>query len=220
MFVWKGQTSMYDPMPPRPTPPPSPLPEASERGSEVTEEGAVCTIVEQGVRNRDHRMRRHSWLSVVRAAAAIIVLFLASFGALAQDGAMSDNAVIAVAEKMYCPVCENIPLDECQTTACLEWKEEIRQQLAAGRSEAEVIASFVRRFGDQVVGVPQDPLLRWLAIVIPIAAALLATGLGIRTFRRFGRHKRLQLGAENAAPAPGSDADYRRRLEEDLLARR
>ena len=57
----------------------------------------------------------------------------------AQGERVSDNAVNAVAEKMYCPVCENIPLDECQTQACVDWKEEIRQQLSEGQSEQAVM---------------------------------------------------------------------------------
>ena len=157
---------------------------------------------------------------VWRALAASLILLMAALGTRAQEAAVSDNAVIAVAEKLYCPVCENIPLDECQTTACLEWKEEIRQQLAAGRDEREIIDSFVGRFGDQVVGVPQDPLLRWLTILAPSLAVVLALGLGIHTFRRFGSHQRLRVdgGAVNAGER--ADDDYRRRLERDLLARR
>ena len=159
-------------------------------------------------------------LSAWRWTAAILVLLLAVLGTRAQDAVDSDNAMIAIAEQMYCPVCENIPLDECQTSACLEWKEEIRQQLAAGRDEAEIIESFVRRFGDQVVGVPQDPVLRWLTILVPTLALIVAVGLGIHTFRRFGAHQRLQVSVEPLSESARSDEDYRRRLEEDILARR
>ena len=93
-----------------------------------------------------------------------MLLVLLAFTALAQaqDGGVTDNDVIRVAERMYCPVCENIPLDDCETTACVEWKAEIRAQLAEGRSDEAVIDSFVARFGDNVVGVPQDPVLRAL----------------------------------------------------------
>ena len=134
----------------------------------------------------------------------------------AQGDDVSDNAVNQVAQKMYCPVCENIPLDECQTLACIEWKEEIRRQLAEGQSEREVIESFVRRFGDQVVGIPQDPVLRALTVIVPILSALLAIVIGIFTFTRFGRHQRLSM-----PPAAAADEEqYRQRLEDDLLARR
>ena len=159
-------------------------------------------------------------LSNGRVLSALLVLLIATLGARAQEAVVSDNAVIAIAEKLYCPVCENIPLDECQTRACLEWKEEIRQQLAAGRDETEIIDSFVGRFGDQVVGVPQDPVLRWLTILIPSLAVVLALGLGIHTFRRFGSHQRLRVDSGPVNVGERSDDDYRRRLERDLLARR
>ena len=138
----------------------------------------------------------------------------------AQGEVATDNDVIRVAERMYCPVCENIPLDECHTTACLEWKEEIRVQLTAGRTEQEVIESFVSRFGDHVVGVPQDPLLRALTLILPLLATALAVGIGVQTFRRFGRRQRLSLPQEMTFKGEVSDDVYRRRLEDDVLARR
>lgn len=138
----------------------------------------------------------------------------------AQGEAASDNDVIRVAERMYCPVCENIPLDECHTSACLEWKEEIRRQLTEGRTAQEVIDSFVARFGDHVVGVPQDPVLRALTVVIPLLATALAIGVGAHTFRLFGRRQKLSLPGESASSGEPSDDVYRQRVEEDARARR
>lgn len=167
-----------------------------------------------------HRTNVGFWSSLWRAIATALMLLTMMVAANAQEAVVSDNAVIEIAEKLYCPVCENIPLDECQTTACLEWKEEIRQQLAAGRDEAEIIDGFVGRFGNQVVGVPQDPLLRWLTVLAPILAVTLALGLAIHTFRRFGSHQRLRVESDPVSAGGRSDEEYRRRLERDVLARR
>ena len=153
-------------------------------------------------------------------AGCIALLLALTLTAAAQDKAVSDSAVNRVAQKMYCPVCENIPLDECQTRACVDWKEEIRVQLAAGQSEQEVIESFVRRFGDQVVGVPQDPVLRALTVMVPLLSALLAIAVGILTFIRFGQHQKLTMAQESQPTAGAAAEQYRQRLEEDLLARR
>ena len=139
--------------------------------------------------------------------------------ARAQGVEVTDNEVIRVAERMYCPVCENIPLDECQTTACQDWKEEIRAQLAAGRGAQEVIDSFVARFGDHVVGLPQDPLLRALAFIAPLLATAAALGFGLITFRRFNSRPALSPNIEGAT-GEQTDEVYRQRLEEDLRARR
>ena len=148
----------------------------------------------------------------------VLALLFVSTVAQAQDGGATDNDVIRVAERMYCPVCENIPLDDCETIACVEWKEEIRAQLADGRSDQEVIDSFVARFGDNVVGVPQDPLLRALTVIMPLLATALALGFGLITFRRFGAQRKLRLEVEPADEM--SDEAYRQRLEADVRGRR
>ena len=149
-----------------------------------------------------------------------VLLLYVAVAPQAQEGGVSDTDVIEVAERMYCPVCENIPLDECQTTACLEWKDEIAAQLAAGRRPQQVIDSFVARFGDHVAGVPQDPLLRALTFIMPLLATLLALGVGLRTFRRFARSKQLSLEQEVTAAGALSDESYRQRLEADVRALR
>ena len=185
-------------------------------------------------RGGDSRVR--SWTERVivgsgRCIALVMSLLFVSTVAWAQDGGATDNDVIRVAERMYCPVCENIPLDDCETIACVEWKDEIRAQLAAGRSDQEVIDSFVARFGDNVVGVPQDPVLRALTIIMPLLATALALALGAYTFRRFGAQRKLSLPPPAGSHKEGrrataeSDVDigdeaYRRRLENDVRGRR
>jgi cytochrome c-type biogenesis protein CcmH len=86
---------------------------------------------------------------------------------------ISDDEVNAIARKIYCPVCEGIPLDTCPTLACIDWREEIRLQLSQGRSPAEIEAHFARQYGNAVLAEPPREgvsLLIWLA---PVAAVLL-----------------------------------------------
>lgn len=174
-------------------------------------------MIESGRYQLRYAAVSHSnWL---RWAALVTLVFCVGLGQ-AQDAGVTDSDVIQVAQRMYCPVCENIPLDECQTTACLEWKDEIAAQLRAGRSPQEVIDSFVARFGDHVVGVPQDPLIRALTFVLPALATLLVFGVGLLTFRRFGQAKRLSPEQETAAVGEQSNETYRQRLEKDVRARR
>ena len=168
--------------------------------------------------------------SVILFLLAVLLVIVACAIARAQDGGVTDNDVIRVAERMYCPVCENIPLDDCETIACVEWKAEIRAQLAAGRSDQDVINSFVARFGDNVVGVPQDPVLRALTVIMPLLATALALGAGVFTFRRFGSQPRLSSppppgshkeggGASGADAGETADETYRQRLEDDVRGR-
>ncbi len=150
----------------------------------------------------------------------IIVLAAVVAMARAQEEGVTDNDVNRVAERMYCPVCENIPLDDCETIACVEWKAEIRAQLKAGRSDQAVIDSFVARFGDNVVGVPQDPVLRALTVIVPLLGTALAIAVGVFTFRRFGARRKFSVAGESALAVETSDDAYRQRLEADLRGQR
>ena len=49
----------------------------------------------------------------------------------------TDDEVNAVAKQLYCPVCENTPLDVCPTQACAQWRDLIRLKLSQGESEEE-----------------------------------------------------------------------------------
>ena len=152
----------------------------------------------------------------------VLIIFSVIGVVIAQDSFVSDNEVNAVAEKMYCPVCENIPLDDCQTVTCIEWKEEIRNQLAQGETEEAIINSFISRFGDHVVGTPQDPILRALTIIMPILGLVVTVIVGVYTFKRFGNNQKLTLENEapNTNPTDKTDEYYRQKLEQDLIARR
>jgi len=108
-----------------------------------------------------------------------LCLYAAVSIASAQDQTITDDQVNAIAKKLYCPVCENITLDTCGTAACADWRDEIRLQLEAGHTEDQIITDFVQRFGDRVVGTPQDSVLRALSLVTPwimIAGVLVILG--------------------------------------------
>jgi len=133
----------------------------------------------------------------------------------AQDRTVTADDVNAIAKKLYCPVCENIPLDNCGTAACVDWRYEIQLQLEAGVTEQEIIDDFVYRFGDRVVGTPQDPLLRAISLAIPwlftIVGGLSVIFLLVRV--------RLQKSKNVSEPSNLSDDStdhYQSLLEQDI----
>jgi cytochrome c-type biogenesis protein CcmH len=156
----------------------------------------------------------------VSFAFVISLCFLLALPAVAQTPVTAD-AVNAVAKRLYCPVCENQPLDTCMTDACFQWRDEIRVQLEAGRTPDAIVADFVARFGERAIGTPLDPTLRALTLVTPFALAALALAVGVWTFVRWrGRTQGLpdargsSVSANHAAPPP--DADLIARIEQDL----
>ena len=81
---------------------------------------------------------------------------------------VSDDEVNAVAKQLYCPVCENTPLDVCPTQACKDWRELIRQQLSDGWSERQVLDYFAATYGPRVLAQPPANGFSALVWILPI----------------------------------------------------
>lgn len=131
---------------------------------------------------------------------------------------VTDDEVNAIASRMYCPICEMEPLDTCGTSTCVLWRQQIREELEAGRTSDEIITGFVERYGDRVVGIPEDPFLRGLSLFGPIAIGLLGLIVGTVTFLRW-RNYRVTIPesvATTSAQYESSDDKYLSQLESDL----
>ena len=161
-------------------------------------------------------LERYQRLAVLMTFVLLGAIIFAALPSFAQEATqpITFDQVNVIARELYCPVCPNETLDICQTEACAQWREEIRSQLAAGQNEQEIVASFVRRYGDRVLGTPQDPALRTLSLATPFLIAGLGLLLGIFTFVRWRRRPRLDPAAASESP-PVNDG-YRDQLEQDL----
>jgi cytochrome c-type biogenesis protein CcmH len=105
----------------------------------------------------------------------------------AQQPTPSDDQVNQIAKQLYCPVCENIPLDVCPTTACAQWRELIRQKLADGWTEQQIKDYFVLQYGDRVLGTPPAQGINWLVYLVPPVAILVGIYILFRAFRSWKR---------------------------------
>jgi cytochrome c-type biogenesis protein CcmH len=139
----------------------------------------------------------------------------------------TDDEVNAIAEQLYCPVCENVPLDVCGTQACADWRDEIRQMLAQGQNEAQIKAYFTERYGRRVLATPERSgidILLWVLPVVGLVAGAVVLGLFVAGAVALG----LTLGrmAPDAIAAEvrpglslsyeGLDPEYVARIVEDL----
>jgi cytochrome c-type biogenesis protein CcmH len=79
----------------------------------------------------------------------------------------------ALAAELRCPDCESLSVAESRTAAAAAIRAEIDEQLAAGRSPADVRATFVARYGEWILLQPTGPFI-WL---VPIAALLAGVAL-------------------------------------------
>lgn len=155
---------------------------------------------------------------LVQILVLLFVLFIAITGtALAQDPEPSDDEVNAIAKQLYCPVCENIPLDVCPTQACEQWRETIRDKLALGWNEVQIKQYFADQYGDRVLATPPARGLNWIIYVLPPVAILIGGVFLFRAFRSWTRDR-------DDVEKPSGDIEmsqdpYVLRLEEELRRR-
>ena len=151
-------------------------------------------------------------------------------GASAQEGPgsdVTDDEINAIASDLYCPICENVPLDVCPTQACEDWRDEIRELLEAGSTETDVQDYFVERYGVRVLGEPPRTgftALLWIIPVVGLAAGALVFGRSVLQMRRAAPATTRQPTSSQAPPAVADDssqaereyAAYVARLEREL----
>ena len=162
---------------------------------------------------------------IFRAILLVTMMGFAITGlALAQDnqpGAVTDDQVNAVARQLYCPVCENIPLDVCGTQACAQWRELIREKLGQGWGEEQIKNYFAAQYGDRVLAMPPPHGLNWLVYIIPPLAILAGIFIIYSAFRAW--KKPVAAADQGAAATPDATAtpqdEYVARLEDELSKR-
>ncbi|MCX6067458.1 MAG: cytochrome c-type biogenesis protein CcmH, partial [Chloroflexi bacterium] len=108
-------------------------------------------------------MKRNIWIILAVGLLALTMVKQVS----AQSPVPSDDEVNAVARQLFCPVCENTPLDVCPTQACAQWRELIRQKLAEGWDAEKIKQYFATQYGARVLSEPPRQGLNWLVYIIP-----------------------------------------------------
>lgn len=96
---------------------------------------------------------------------------------LAQPDARVEERLKGLAEELRCLVCQNQTIAESSAPLALDLRNQIRAQIARGRSDDEIRAYMVERYGDFVLYRPPfkaSTVLLWLG-----PFALLALGAAI-----------------------------------------
>lgn len=149
----------------------------------------------------------------------LLLLLTATFSltspSMAQDATpVSDDEVNEVAQDLFCPVCENTPLDVCPTQACAQWRELIREKLSLGWSEAQIKDYFVEQYGGQVLAVPPRTGVNWIVYVLPPLVFVGGVVLLVNVMRR--SKKTATASNKTQPPLPPSPKKVMDQIEEDL----
>jgi cytochrome c-type biogenesis protein CcmH len=118
-------------------------------------------------------------------ARLLLIVFFA-LPVFAQDDPGLDKRVATLAHELRCLVCQNQTLADSNAPLAVDLRNQIREQLKAGKSERDVIGFMVERYGDFVLYRPPfkaSTLLLWIGPFL-----LLALGIWI-FYRRVARRR-------------------------------
>jgi cytochrome c-type biogenesis protein CcmH len=138
---------------------------------------------------------------MIRALALLLALAGPAFGAVGDpamqlpDAAQEERAR-GIGRELRCLVCQNQSIEDSDADLARDLRRIVREQVSAGRSDAEVVGFVHQRYGDFVLLRPRFSAATALLWATP-AVALLAGGLLLRSARR-------RPAAASAAPAPGA----------------
>ena len=117
--------------------------------------------------------------------ARLLALLLLAFASLAHAGEARPVAadpvlearVSKLAQELRCLVCQNQTLEDSHAPLAIDLKNQVRDMLASGRSESEVVDYLVARYGDFVLYRPPlkaTTVILWIGPLLLLAISLLA----------------------------------------------
>jgi len=142
------------------------------------------------------------------------ILVLLTFNTFADS---IDNQIREISYLLMCPVCQGQTVAESNSELATQMRAIIKQKLEKGESEEEIIAYFVNRYGETILGAPPPKGANWLIWVLP-ALALLFGGAGIAIFlhkSKSEKDKRKTKAIFNE-PQVQAESKYLEKLDEEL----
>jgi cytochrome c-type biogenesis protein CcmH len=107
--------------------------------------------------------------------------------ACARADSALDERVLRLTENLRCLVCQNQTVAESRSPLANDLRRQVREQLAAGRDESQVIDFMVVRYGDFVLYRPPLKSSTWLLWLGPFVLLLLSCGGLMLALRQRGR---------------------------------
>jgi cytochrome c-type biogenesis protein CcmH len=139
-----------------------------------------------------------------RAFAALLVAFSClAFGQaseVARPDAATEQRLKDLAEELRCLVCQNQTIADSNAPLALDLRNQIRTQISAGRSDAQIRDYMVDRYGDFVLYRPPFKAATAMLWIGPFALLALGVGVAMVMVRKRGARAR-RADADPAARA-------------------
>ena len=155
------------------------------------------------------------FLQIAVLGALVLAAALFAIPALAQEPTFDE--VNQVARKLNCPTCQSLNLADCRTQTCSQWRDQIKDMLASGMGEQEILDWYAAQYGDEVL---QEPPRRGVSLYVWVLPGVALLGgviwLGY-SLKKWSAKRAIPIPVVcGAAPPADAPDDYLSRVEQDL----
>jgi cytochrome c-type biogenesis protein CcmH len=143
--------------------------------------------------------------NTVRRASILLAVILAFAQPCLADEAVDtapdpqlEQRVQRIAAELRCLVCQNQTIADSNASLAVDLRNQVREQLRAGRSEAQISTYMTERYGDFVL---YRPPLKATTVVLwagPFTAMVIAVLMLARRLRRHGASARAAASVDDA----------------------
>ena len=151
-----------------------------------------------------------------RLLAALIVALIAAAAVIMLTSGEPRDRAYALEQRLRCPTCKTVSIAESPSETAAGMRRIVAEEVAAGRSDAEIIDYFQERYGEWVLLDPPPrgrSLLLWAAPLIVAIGALL---LVIFRVRAAPTQERTELSPDELALVEDAVDRRRRQIGDDV----
>lgn len=123
----------------------------------------------------------------------------------------------AVEERLIAPCCWRAPLSQHYSGTAERMKEDLRQMLAEGKSQEEILGYYTTMYGERILSSPPNVGFNRMAYLFTPLMFLVGAGIIFITLRRW-RSGRLSRGEAVVAAGPADDPRHRARIDAEMNA--
>ena len=130
--------------------------------------------------------RRLALLLVVLAIALSPILLMAADAMPTENDPVASARAVALSEKLRCLVCQNQTIADSNAELAQDLRKQIREQIAAGKSDREIVDYMVARYGDFVLYQPPvkaTTLLLWAGPALLVVIGFIVLARTVRSRR-------------------------------------
>ena len=151
--------------------------------------------------------RRALWVLL-----GVVVVVALALGTQSSGTRSADERVQSIGSGVRCPTCAGQSVSTSDAPAAAAIRTQIREDIADGRSDADIRARLTASYGDDILLNPPRSGFAGLVWVVPVAAVVIAFGGLALAFRRWERQDPKGPSSKDralVAAALGQDPDDR-----------